>query len=104
MFHEVAPGFTKRFPEAASVFDNLHMLHDNVDDVLCRPDLYPTLKDRRRAILKIHAIYLHRNHGADDAYAEYHAGKDGHAGHDMKGMEQDQPAPGEKGEHPHQAH
>jgi hypothetical protein len=71
MFHEVAPEFTKRFPEAAHILDNLHMLHDNVDDVLSRPDLFPTHAARRERILEILAIYLHRNQERDDRYAEY---------------------------------
>ena len=55
----------RRFPEAAATFDNLHMLHDNMDDVLMRPDLYPSKKDKREAILKILPIYVHRNHAKD---------------------------------------
>lgn len=102
MLHEGSPEFAMKFPEAAAVFDNLHMLHDNVDDILCRPDLYPTVHAKRAAILKILEIYLHRNHReGSDRYQEYHgkdpmAGmKDGMAGDDgmknkmkdrMKGM------------------
>ena len=48
------------------------MLHDNIDDVLSRPDLYPTLKAKREAILRIMPIYLHHNHEPQDHYAEYH--------------------------------
>jgi hypothetical protein len=87
MMAEGAPEFTARFPEAAAIFDNLHMLHDNIDDVLSRPDLYPTLDARREAILRILSIYLHRNHAPEERYAEYHekptAG--GQAGHAMMG-------------------
>lgn len=72
MLHETAPEFTSRFPEAAAIFDNLHMLHDNLDDVLCRPDLYPSLKAKRKRILEILPIYLHRNHTPHDRYHEYH--------------------------------
>jgi len=72
MLPEASPNFAKRFPEATAIFDNLHMLHDNIDDVLSRPDLYPTLESRRATILKILPIYLNRNHGANDVYAEFH--------------------------------
>ena len=72
MMPEAAPEFAKRFPEAASIFDNLHMLHDNFDDILARPDLFPTLGARRAAILKILPIYLHRAHGANDLYPDFH--------------------------------
>ena len=88
MTYEASPEFSSRFPEAAAIFDNLHMLHDNVDDVLSRPDLYPTLETKRDAILKILTIYLHRNHEPEGRYAEYHeAAKSG--GHEKHGtMEQ----------------
>jgi hypothetical protein len=87
MLPEGAPEFSARFPEAAAIFDNLHMLHDNVDDVLSRPDLYPTLEAKREAILRILPIYLHRNHAPQERYAEYHAAPmaGGHAGHGMMG-------------------
>jgi len=87
MLPESAPEFTARYPEAAAIFDNLHMLHDNIDDVLSRPDLYPTLEAKREAILRILPIYLHRNHEPQDRYAEYHvplmAGHGGQAGMPM---------------------
>src|SRR6266850_6870172 len=72
MMPEAAPNFARQFPDAVAIFDNLHMLHDNFDDILVRPDLFPTLEDKRAAILRILPIYLHRNHGAQDAYAEFH--------------------------------
>jgi hypothetical protein len=34
MFAEVSPRFAARFPEIANAFDNLHMLHDMVNDIL----------------------------------------------------------------------
>ncbi|MGH7961229.1 MAG: hypothetical protein ACRERD_05310 [Candidatus Binatia bacterium] len=88
MFAEVAPTFTQRFPEAAHIFDNLHMLHDNVDDVLSRPDLYPTVEAKRDRILQILPIYLHRNHTPQEHYAEYHAMAmaAGHGDHAMMSM------------------
>jgi hypothetical protein len=84
MMREAAPHFAKDYPEAAAIFDNLHMLHDNFDDILVRPDLFPTAAAKRVAILKILPIYLHRNHAAQDLYADFHE-KDtgGHGGHGM---------------------
>ena len=78
MMPQAAPEFARRFPEAAAIFDNLHMLHDNVDDVLVRPDLYPTMGAKRAAILKVLPIYLHRTHGASDLYPEFHESAGGH--------------------------
>jgi mono/diheme cytochrome c family protein len=72
MMPEPAPEFARRFPEAAAIFDNLHMLHDNFDDILARPDLYPTLQAKRAAILRILPIYLHRSHGMNDLYPDFH--------------------------------
>jgi hypothetical protein len=34
MFAETSPHFAARFPEVANAFDNLHMLHDMVNDIL----------------------------------------------------------------------
>jgi hypothetical protein len=34
MFAEVSPRFAERFPHIANTFDNLHMLHDMVNDIL----------------------------------------------------------------------
>jgi hypothetical protein len=87
MMPEGAPEFSRRFPEAAAIFDNLHMLHDNLDDVLTRPDLYPTIQAKRAAILKILPIYLHRNHSPRDVYADFHEGSgNGHGGHGVMEM------------------
>ncbi len=84
MMPEAAPSFAKQFPEAAAIFDNLHMLHDNFDDILTRTDLFPSLGAKRAAILKILPIYLHRNHGANDRYPDFHErDAQGHAGMDM---------------------
>jgi hypothetical protein len=75
MMAEGAPEFTRRFPEAAAIFDNLHMLHDNIDDVLSSPELFPTHEARRQRILEILQIYLHRNQKAGQ-FAEYRMGPD----------------------------
>jgi hypothetical protein len=72
MMPEAAPNFAKEFPEAAAIFDNLHMLHDNFDDILARTDRYPTLSTKRAAILKILPIYLNRGHSPTDLYADFH--------------------------------
>lgn len=79
MMMEAAPEFSSRFPEAAAIFDNLHMLHDNVDDVLVRADLFPTLWEKREIILEILELYLHRNH-EQGLYTEYRLPGDDHAG------------------------
>src|SRR5262245_5026452 len=89
MMPEVAPEFAGRFPEAAAIFDNLHMLHDNFDDILARPDLYPTLHAKRAAILRILPIYHHRNHGTNDLYSDFHEVSGAHAGAHASGPASD---------------
>jgi len=85
MLPEGSPEFSARFSEAAAILDNLHMLHDNIDDVFSRPDLYPTAQAKRETILKILSIYLHRNHEPEDRYPEFHGMTmmGGQAGHQM---------------------
>jgi hypothetical protein len=40
----IAPEFSRRHPRAAVIFDNLHMLHDVISDVLASPDIPPARK------------------------------------------------------------
>ena len=46
MTSAVAPEFSRRHPRAAVIFDNLHMMHDIISDVLASPEVPP---DRKRA-------------------------------------------------------
>ena len=52
MMAETSPEFSRRFPEMANAFDNLHMLHDMVNDILATPELTADQKEEqiRRAI------------------------------------------------------
>jgi hypothetical protein len=51
----VAPTFAERYPEAAIVFDNLHMMHDVVSDILTSP-LVPRNR-KRPEILRAAALF-----------------------------------------------
>ncbi len=54
----VAPTFSKRYPEAAIIFDNLHSMHDVVSDILTNPKV---ARNRKRAeILRAGALYRDR--------------------------------------------
>ena len=53
MTAEMSPRFAKRFPMIANAFDNLHMLHDNVNDILAADELS---ESQKRDQVKI-AIY-----------------------------------------------
>jgi hypothetical protein len=48
MTSAIAPGFSRRHPRAAIIFDNLHMMHDIISDVLAA-DTVPA-GDKRRVI------------------------------------------------------
>lgn len=48
MTAELSPRFAKRFPQIANAFDNLHMLHDNVNDILTQERL--TEPEKRAAV------------------------------------------------------
>ena len=51
----IAPTFSARYPEAAIIFDNLHMMHDVVSDILASPEVP---KGQKRAeILKAAAQF-----------------------------------------------
>jgi hypothetical protein len=47
MTAETSPRFSARFPHIANVFDNLHMLHDMVNDILASDDLTERQKDEQ---------------------------------------------------------
>jgi hypothetical protein len=53
----VAPSFAARYPEIAIIFDNLHMMHDVVSDILASP-VVP--RDRKRAEI-MRAVDLFRD-------------------------------------------
>lgn len=46
----VAPEFSKRYPEAAIIFDNLHSMHDVVSDILANPAV-PNNRKRAEVLL-----------------------------------------------------
>jgi len=55
---ELSPTFAGRYPEIANIFDNLHMLHDNISDILASEQL-PTWEAKRAEIYRIlNAYYL----------------------------------------------
>lgn len=55
---ELSPLFAARYPEIANIFDNLHMLHDNISDILASEQL-STWEAKRAEIYRIlDAYYL----------------------------------------------
>jgi hypothetical protein len=57
MTGELSPKFSVEYPEIANIFDNLHMMHDNISDILVT-DLLPTWEGKRKEIYRVtHAYY-----------------------------------------------
>ncbi|HEU4685076.1 MAG TPA: hypothetical protein VFS39_11305 [Nitrospira sp.] len=55
---DLSPAFAARYPEIANIFDNLHMLHDNISDILASERL-PSWETKRAEIYRIlDAYYL----------------------------------------------
>lgn len=52
MTGELSPRFAADNPELANIFDNLHMLHDTISDVLVT-EMFPTWEDKRREIYRV---------------------------------------------------
>jgi hypothetical protein len=53
---ELSPSFAARYPEIANIFDNLHMLHDNISDILASEAL-PTWEMKRAEIYRVLDFY-----------------------------------------------
>ena len=51
----VAPTFAARYPEASIIFDNLHMMHDVISDILASPKV--PREQKRAEILKAAAMF-----------------------------------------------
>lgn len=83
MFAEVSPRFAARFPHISNVFDNLHMLHDMVNDILASDWISENQKEEqiKRAIWMVMAA----NHKGMQPGKQY--GTDGlHDHRFMEGM------------------
>lgn len=74
---ELSPGFAGRYPEIANIFDNLHMLHDNISDILAS-DVLPTWDAKRAEIYRlVDTYYL----ASADATNPMVVGRDAEKGH-----------------------
>lgn len=63
----IAPEFSKRHPRAAAIFDNLHMMHDTISDILSS-DLFPTWEDKRSEIYRVSQNYYWATADATNPY------------------------------------
>jgi hypothetical protein len=71
MFGETSPRFAARFPQIANAFDNLHMLHDLVNDILATEWMTEKQKEEqiRRAVWLVSAD-AHRGEKPGDTSAD----------------------------------
>lgn len=56
MTAELSPKIAAEYPEIANIFDNLHMMHDTISDILVT-DLLPTWEEKRKEIYRVTQAY-----------------------------------------------
>jgi hypothetical protein len=86
MFADTSPEFAARFPHVANAFDNMHMLHDLVNDIMASEWMTGKQKDEqvRRAVWMVLAS-THRNEKPSD-HDSSDALHDHRFSHGMPGM------------------
>jgi hypothetical protein len=67
MTGELSPEFAEAYPEIANIFDNLHMMHDTISDILSS-DLFPTWEDKRKEIYRVSQNYYWASADATNPY------------------------------------
>jgi len=115
MFAELSPRFARKFPHLSNAFDNLHMLHDMINDVLASEWIPEEQKDEQilRAVWmlstdahsgekagdvrELNGLHDHRFMPGMPGMGMMPAGHGGHSGHGAKS------APG-TGQDPHAGH
>ncbi len=85
---ELSPKFTAQYPEIANIFDNLHMLHDNISDILVS-DLLLTWEVKRSEIYRILDSYYLATADATNPMIR----ESGEHPHNMENMIQSEPVP-----------
>jgi len=94
MTAELSPKFAGEYPGIANIFDNLHIMHANISDILTT-DLLPTWEDKRKEIYRITQAYYWASADATNPFIvregqPHHSGSTpamepgapgGHAGH-----------------------
>jgi hypothetical protein len=67
MTGELSPQFAAEYPEIANIFDNLHMMHDTISDILVS-ELLPTWEDKRNEIYRVTQAYYWASADATNPY------------------------------------
>jgi hypothetical protein len=69
MFAEVSPKFAARFPQISNTFDNLHMLHDMVNDILASEGM--TENEQKEQIQRAIWLVMAANHQNEEPGKDY---------------------------------
>ena len=64
---ELSPQFAEEYPDIANIFDNLHMMHDTISDILVS-ELLPTWEDKRNEIYRVTQAYYWAGADATNPY------------------------------------
>jgi hypothetical protein len=75
---ELSPKFAAQYQELANIFDNLHMMHDNISDILTT-DLLPTWEEKRKEIYRVIEAYYWASADATNPFI-IRDGQPNHAG------------------------
>jgi len=67
MTGELSPKFAEEYPEIANIFDNLHMMHDSISDILSS-ELFQSWEDKRNEIYRITHNYYWASADATNPY------------------------------------
>jgi len=67
MTGELSPKFAAEHPEIANIFDNLHMMHDTISDILAS-ELLPTWEEKRTEIYRVTQAYYWASADATNPY------------------------------------
>ena len=94
MTAELSPKFAAEYPEIANIFDNLHMMHDNISDILTT-DLLPTWEEKRQEIYRVTQAYYWASADATNPFIV----RDGQPHHSGSVPTVEPGAPGEQSGH-----
>ena len=67
MTADLSPKFAEEYPEIANIFDNLHMMHDTLSDILVS-ERFPTWEEKRNEIYRVTRSYYWASADATNPY------------------------------------
>lgn len=94
MTAELSQKFAAKYPEIANIFDNLHMMHDTISDILVTV-LLPTWEDKRKEIYRVTQAYYWASADATNPFIV----RDGQPHHSGSAPAMEPGAPGGHSQH-----